>query len=118
MLRVTLLFVLSYVLLAVTMFFQDDDIALPCGQIALIIHQFARSLGEASFIGYLKAVPQELIVSFGSGTGAADFFGIVTSLVLSEFGMARSPLLLLAVLLTFPYYTFFLWVEHYRMIHK
>jgi hypothetical protein len=57
MLNVTLLFILSYVFLALTMFFQDNEIALPIGYIALIVHQIARSLGEASFIGYLKAVP-------------------------------------------------------------
>jgi len=59
-----------------------------------------------------------LIVSFGSGTGVADFFGIVTALVLSEFGMARSPYLLLFVLLCLPYYCCFLWIEGYRVKHK
>ena len=118
MLNVTILFLLSYLCLAVTMYWQDYDIALPFGYVALIVHQIARSLGEASFIGYLKAVPQELIVSFGSGTGVADFFGIVTALILSEFGMARSPYLLFLALLMFPYYMSFLWIENYRLKHK
>lgn len=38
MLNVTLLFILSYVFLALTMFFQDSEIALPIGYIALIVH--------------------------------------------------------------------------------
>ena len=55
--------------------------------LACLLQQFAQSLGESILLGYCKAIPQELVVSFCSGIGISPFFGIFTTLVMTEFGV-------------------------------
>ena len=38
-------------------------------------------------MGYMKGVPQELIVSFCSGMGASTFFAFFTTIMFMEFGL-------------------------------
>ena len=63
-------------------------------------------------------MPQELIIPFGSGTGVASFFQILTTLALNEFGFSISPYCLLFVILTLVNFVSFMWIEAYRLAHK
>jgi len=115
---VTWLFLATYALLGLVIYFQEYEFAFFLGFITCMVHQFSRAIGEAVIVGYLKAVPQELIIPFSSGTGVASFFSILTTLLLNEFGFANSPYCLLFVILTLPYYLSFQWIEAYRLAHK
>jgi hypothetical protein len=91
---------------------------MPFAYLSCMLHAFAQALGESTFVGYLKAVPQELIQYYSMGRGMASFFGILTTVILMEFGMSKSPWFLLLTLCLFPYYCSFLWIDGYRVAHK
>jgi len=78
----------------------------------------AKSLGTATIIGYIKAVPQEMIVTFCSGMGASSFFASFTTLVFIEFGLESSGFFLALSLLIFPLYANFMWIEQKRLEFK
>lgn len=50
--------------------------------IACLMHGFSQAFGEATIMGYLKALPSDLIMTFGSGTGLSGFADIFTVLFL------------------------------------
>lgn len=63
----SILFIVSYIFIAFSINDHEEKIALPCSVIACLLNQLGRSIGEATILGYLKALPQELIVSYGTG---------------------------------------------------
>jgi len=78
-----ILFILSYTSIALSIRSSNrEDVALPCAIVGCILHQLGRSIGEATILGYLKALPQELICSFGTGSGVSTFFYIFIALIL------------------------------------
>jgi len=64
--------------------------SLPFALMSCIIHQLAKSIGEATIMGFMKGVPQELVVTFCSGMGSSSFFAFFTSLFFMEFGLELS----------------------------
>ena len=54
---VSCFFIISYMLLAFAVFFPDETIGIPMASLAVIIYSFARSIGEATIVGYIKAIP-------------------------------------------------------------
>jgi hypothetical protein len=49
---------------------------------ACLFHGFSQAFGEATLMGYLKALPSDLVMTFGSGTGMSGFIDIFTVLFL------------------------------------
>lgn len=92
--------------------------ALPFAVVGCVLHQLARSIGEATILGYLKALPQELIVSFGTGSGVATFFYMFIALLLQEMSIWKHASFLILALLVIPYFHFFAWMEDNRLFHK
>jgi hypothetical protein len=41
-------------------------------------------------MGYLKALPSDLVQTFGSGTGLSGFAGIFATLILQGLGMSQA----------------------------
>ena len=54
---VACLFIVSYIILAFAFTFPDETIGIPFASLAVIIYAFARSIGEATIMGYIKAIP-------------------------------------------------------------
>jgi mannose/fructose/N-acetylgalactosamine-specific phosphotransferase system component IIC len=53
-----ILFVSSYIAIAFSIHEkQDENISLPAAVAGCVLHQLARSIGEATILGYLKALP-------------------------------------------------------------
>ena len=80
-------FLFSYVALAAAMINQESPMSMLYVLVACITHSFAKTLGEACILGYLKAIPQEMVVTFSSGTGASIFFTSFSTLFFQEFGL-------------------------------
>ena len=93
-------------------YIDDDKESLWFAFASCFLYNFSRWIGEATVMGYIKAIPQELVVPFSSGTGAACYFACITKLLLFEFGLNKAAYLLLLSLFIFPYYSSFMWVEN------
>jgi hypothetical protein len=85
---------------------------------ACIIHQFGRAVGEATILGYIKAIPQETVITFGTGSGVAVFYQIFTTILLNELGLWENFSFLILALMVIPLFAFFAWVEDHRLFHK
>ena len=68
---------LAYSLLACAIVYPTESFGIPCASLAALIFQASRAIGEATIVGYIKAIPQELICTFGTGTGIGDMFQTV-----------------------------------------
>jgi len=68
-------------------------------------------------MGYIKGIPQELVVPFSSGTGAACYFASITKLMLFEFGHLWGSYLLLPGIFIVPFYHMFMWIDGHRKEH-
>ena len=109
----------AYLFLIIAMVSGNEDIGIPCATIACIIYMFAKSIGEATIVGFLKALPQELIATYGTGTGLSDCLatGIMMSMV--NFGIAWSYYYCFMALCMVPvYFLTFLWFENVRQEHN
>ena len=62
----------SYGLLITTMIIPTETYGCNVATIAVTLFTFARVVGEATIVGYMKALPQELIATYGLGTGISD----------------------------------------------
>lgn len=74
MFYVSLFMVIAYCFLASAIIYPDENVGLTCASIASLLFQATRAIGEATIVGYMKAIPQELICTFGTGTGLGDMF--------------------------------------------
>ena len=72
--NVVIMQLISYFLLIISMIFFDEDIGILTATAATVIFAFAKVIGEATIVGFLKALPQELIATYGMGTGLSDCF--------------------------------------------
>ena len=115
--HVCVLFLASYLTMAYAIFNQKNETSLYFAFAACIIYNFSRWIGEATVMGYIKGIPQELVVPFSSGTGAACYFASITRLMLFEFGLSGASYLLLPGLLIVPLYQMFMWIEGNRKEH-
>ena len=52
----------------------EEAVGITCASISALFFQGARAIGEATVVGYIKAIPQELVCTFGTGTGLGDVF--------------------------------------------
>lgn len=109
----------SYVAIAFSIEYAlDENTTLPCAVIACVLHQLGRATGEATVLGYMKALPQELIVPFSTGQGVAVFFELFSSLCVSELNMWSNSIFVFLAMIVIPYYHLFAWVEDQRLFHK
>lgn len=69
-------------------------------------------------MGYMKGIPQELVVTFCSGMGSSTFFAFFSSLFFMEFGLELSHYFLVLAVLVLPLYTGFMWIESNRLRFK
>jgi hypothetical protein len=112
---VTALFAFSYLLFAIVIQTQSLFMSV----VTSIVVVFASKLGEATIMGYLKGVPQELITSFTTGVGGSIFFAFFAQLWFMIFGLNQTHWTLLFMLATLPtYYSSFMWIERNRIEHK
>lgn len=72
--NVIIMQVVAYLLLIVSMVCFDEDVGMLSATAACVLFAFARAIGEATIVGYLKALPQELIATYGMGSGLSDCF--------------------------------------------
>ena len=100
-------FIVSYIFLTFAFIFPDEQIGIPFASLAVIIYSFARSIGESTIVGYIKAIPQELVCTFGTGTGMSDCFQSLTTLIILHFGMDSVNYALFLAVLIVPYFMFF-----------
>ena len=49
--------ILAYIFLIIAMVSADDDVGIPCATLACIIFMTAKSIGEATIVGFMKALP-------------------------------------------------------------
>jgi CLN3 protein len=56
---------------------------------ASLLIGFSQAFGEATLMGYLKAFPSDLVMTFGSGTGLSGFIDIFTVLFLQAMGVSK-----------------------------
>ena len=85
----TILMLLSFMLLAMSLANSLSIEGLYWCIIACICHGFAQAFGEATIMGYLKGLPSEMVQTFGSGTGLSGFTGVLTVLFLQALGISQ-----------------------------
>lgn len=54
---VSLFQVIAFCLLYVSIIYPDETIGMPCASLAALMFQGTRSIGEATVVGYIKAIP-------------------------------------------------------------
>ena len=86
----TILMLMSYLLLALSLMESATVSGFYWSLVSCCLHGFSQSLGEATLMGYLKALPSDLVQTFGSGTGLSGFAGIFAILILQGLGMSHA----------------------------
>jgi hypothetical protein len=81
---------LSYLLLAFSLMESTMVSGFYWSLVSCCLHGLSQSLGEATIMGYLKALPSDLVQTFGSGTGLSGFAGIFAILILQGLGMSHA----------------------------
>jgi hypothetical protein len=84
----TILMLVSFMLLAMSMTQFDRITGFYWCSVACLFHGFSQAFGEATIMGYLKALPSDLVLTFGSGTGLSGFTDVFTVLFLSALGVS------------------------------
>lgn len=116
-LGVSAIFFLSYVLLAAALWWQLMSFSVTLAVLSVVLHRLASSIGEATVLGYIKSVPQEMVVTFSSGTGASFFVETVSSLLFSYLGWGKVAGFLVLALALFPYVISFRWIARQSTTH-
>ena len=49
--------ILAYTFLLVAMIKPNDDVGIPCATAACLLYMFAKTIGEATIVGFMKALP-------------------------------------------------------------
>lgn len=93
-------------------------IGIPCASFSAILFQSAKTIGESTIVGYIKAIPQELICTFGTGTGIGDLFNTLTTLAIVHYGIEAADYSLFFSFLLIPYFMCFTYFENARLSHK
>ena len=108
----------AYLLLIIAMIAGSSPIAMPLATSACIIFMFCRAIGESTIVGFMKALPQELIATYGTGTGLSDCFATGVMLTMVNFGIGWSYYFLFVSLCLVPvYFNCFIWFESVRQDH-
>lgn len=69
------------------------------------------ALGEATILGFNKALPSYLVGGFSSGTGGAGLSGNLTLLILTGIGLQDYQIFLVSIVTIFPYILSFRWID-------
>mmetsp|Transcript_38852 Transcript_38852/g.28737 ORF Transcript_38852/g.28737 Transcript_38852/m.28737 type:complete len:108 (+) Transcript_38852:386-709(+) len=69
-------------------------------------------------MGYLKAFPSDLVMTFSSGTGLSGFADIFTVLFLQQLGVSQGKSFLVLGLFVVPYCASFLWMDDKRRTYN
>lgn len=80
-------------------------------------HGFSQAFGEATLMGYLKGLPSDLVMTFGSGTGVSGFTGVLSVLFLQALGVSQGRAFLVLALFVIPYFVAFSWVDDKRKLY-
>ena len=115
---VSLCQIIAYCILYAAVMFPTESVGIPCASFAALIFQASRAIGEATVVGYIKAIPQELVPMFGTGTGLGDGFQTITTLAILHYGIGAMNYALCLVFLVLPYFFFFTYFEHARLSHR
>ena len=91
--------------------FPDESVGIPAASISTLIFSASRAIGESTVVGYVKAVPQELICTYGTGTGLGDLFQTLTTLMILNYGLESMEYTMILAFLILPYFFFFLYFE-------
>ena len=49
-------------------------------------------------MGYLKGLPSDLVMTFGSGTGLSGYTGVLTVLFLSALGVSKGKVIIVLII--------------------
>ena len=113
----TMLMLISFLLLTFSLMEFELITGFYWSIIATIVHQFSQAFGEATIMGYLKGLPSDLVMTFGSGTGISGYTGVLTSLFLSALGISHGKSFLILGLFVIPYFLAFAWLDEQRKEH-
>ena len=114
----TIVQILAYCLLFIAVFYPAESVSIPCASLAAIVFQVSRSIGESTILGYIKAIPQELVCIFGTGTGLGDSFQTVINMFMLYYGTKYMHYMVLFAFTLIPYFIFFTYFEEQRLSHK
>jgi len=100
------------------MVYASENVGCNLATLALIIFAFCKAVGEATLVGYMKALPQELIATYGMGTGLSDAIATGVMMMGINFGMTWCyGFAVFGVFLVPGFYLTFLWFEERRLDH-
>jgi len=105
---------LSNVLFTFSIFNINNIWGFYLGVLACIFHQFSSAFGEAVVMGYLKGLPSDLVITFGSGTGLAGFCDVFTILFIQALSLQTGKIFTLMTMLVIPYFVCFMWLDDKR----
>ena len=109
---------LGYALMACAIVYPDESIGIPTASMSALLFQASRSIGESTIVGYIKAIPQELVCTFGTGTGLGDIFQTICTLAIVHYGLSSMNYFILLAFSLLPYFMFFTYMEQARLSHK
>ena len=100
------------------MVYATENVGCNLATIALVLFAFCKAVGEATLVGYMKALPQELIATYGMGTGLSDALATGVMMMGINFGMTWTyGFAAFGVCLIPGFYLTFLWFEERRLDH-
>lgn len=93
----------SYLLVAYCVYNSDHVSSFWLSLIGTLGIGFSCGMGESTTLGYIKALPSELVGFYGSGTGGSGILGAGVVLALAFIGIKDYILFLMASLIMVPY---------------
>ena len=109
---------LAFILLLAAIVFPNESVGIPCASLAALLFGATKAVGEATIVGYIKSIPQELICTFGTGTGIGDAFQAIFTIAITKFGIGAIDYSMFFAFLLVPYFLFFKYFETARLKHK
>ena len=105
-------------LLFIAVFARSESVSIPCASLAALVFSASRAIGESTVVGYIKAIPQELVCIFGTGTGLGDSFQTLATLFMVHYGTKYMQYTVFFAFSLIPYFMFFTYFEEQRLSHK
>jgi hypothetical protein len=89
----SVIMLLAFCLLALSLIHMDKLDGFYCCIVSCVFIGFTQAFGEATIMGYLKGLPSDLVMTWGSGTGLSGFTDVFTVLFLSALGISHGKVI-------------------------